>query len=173
MYAYLDSIKVLENGTAIDIAQAKKDYYRIYKSQWRKNDRKHSKVFEILLKDDEYTEIAMAAKAHKLSKTRFIKTAALAYLDKRFIVPDMHSIGVIRQLLALNYSTLQSLFEENKLPFEIGRDLLRQMATLENSILSSLVNPMTLEQLIEIALKKDSEFRNRIVNLINSVISDH
>lgn len=157
----------------MDIAKAKKDYYRAYKSQWRRNDRKNSKVFEVLLKGDEHTQIATAAKAHKLSKTRFIKTAALAYLDRRFIVPDMHSVGLIRQLLALNYTTLQSLFDESKLPFDIGRDVQTQMSKLENAILSSLVNPNTLEQMIVTALKTDSELKKKIVNLLNGGIGDY
>jgi len=159
LYAYLDSIKVLETGTAVDIARAKKEYQRMYKANWRKEQRHAAKVFEIALIGDEITDVSKAAKLHGMSRTKFIKAACFGYMGKQFIVPDIHAVNLIRQLLAMNYTYLQSLFDESRIPFEMGKELLMRMGELENGVLAALINPKTLEQRITEELQGNASFK--------------
>ena len=83
IYEYLDSTKVLEFGTEQDIAQARKKYWKEYKVQWRRQKRKAEKELTTSWTAEESKILAEAARKHKISKTSFIKTSTLAYIDKR------------------------------------------------------------------------------------------
>lgn len=173
LYAYLDSIKVLETGSAVDITLAKQKYKKMYKANWRRERRHAAKVFEIALMGDEITDVSKAAKVHKMSKTKFIKAACLAYIQKQFVVPDIHSVNVIRQLLAVNYTYLQTLFDENRIPFEIGKDLMLRMAELENGVLSTLVNPKPLEQFILEEVQRNASFKAWLIEFSKTADGDN
>src|SRR5580693_8313552 len=88
VYDYLDSIKVLESGTDEDITRARKKYWKEYKATWRRKKRKEERELTISWTADELTQLTKEARRHKISKTKFIKTSTLAYIDKRYIVPD-------------------------------------------------------------------------------------
>lgn len=141
VHAYLAKTNVLETGSEQDIAWAKRAYWKQYNVEWRKQQRKRTKQYVIVLNETEYKQIVTAAKAHKQSCTRYIKEAALAYLLKVYLVPDTVALGTIRQLLAINYNTLQKLFDESIVPFEIGRQLLLQMSELEQRLTAELYHP--------------------------------
>ena len=141
VYNYLHSIKVLEIGSNQDIINARKAYWKEYKAKWRKEKRIAEKEFTLTLASEEAKILRESARAHRQSISRFIRNAALAYLRRQYIVPDPLAIGTIRQLLAMNYNALHRLFEENRLPFDIGRMLLTQMADLEQKVITELYNP--------------------------------
>lgn len=140
MYTFLAPL--LERGASeVELAQARKIYRRAYQTNWRKQKRLGEKEFTISLTKDELVIITKASKNYHRSKSRFIKEAALAYLSKKYLVPDQVAVNQIRGLLTLNYTALQHLFEENTIPPAIGRELLARMADLEHKILIMLNNP--------------------------------
>lgn len=143
-YAFLQG-KNLLSGDERTIALARKEYLRMYKAKWRKQQRAKTKQYTISLAPAEVKHIKYIARVHKRSITRFLKEAAFSYADKRYLVPDSEAIGTIRQLLALNYNALLKLFEDNLLPLEAGRMILEQMQTLEQTVLSQLHNPKQSE----------------------------
>ena len=140
LYAFLKAANVL-SGSAEDIAQAKRDYWRQYRAKWRNEQRKRTKQYMITLMQKEDIHIAAFAKMHKRSITRFLKEAAFCYVDKKYMVVDEAAIGVIRQLLAMNYTVLQGLRDDEKISPDNGRLLLFRMAELEHTVLSTLNNP--------------------------------
>ncbi len=141
LYAYLDSTKVLETGSEQDIVNARKEYWRQYKAEWRRNQRNATKQYTIALTADEAKQITIAAKKHRRSITTFIKESCQAYLNTTYLVPDVVALNEIRQLLAINYNALQKLFDENVIPFQIGRTLVQQMAELEKNVFEKLYHP--------------------------------
>lgn len=142
LYDYLAQSGVLNGSNESAIQTARKEYWRLYKLNWRKQSRTTGKEFVILLNKKELQIISEAAQKHKRSRSAFIKIAALAYITRQFIVPDILAVNTIRLLLIENYTALQQLFEENLLPFEIGRIVLQRIEDLEHEVLTSLHNPL-------------------------------
>lgn len=141
LYQFLEQKGVLSNGTDADIKAAKAEWRRLYQASWRKQYRHSAKEITVPLTKDELKIISQAAKQHHRSKTRFLREATLAYINKRYMAPDPLTLLDIREQLALNYSVLQQLFEENIVSWDIGKELLQRMAELEHSLLSKLNNP--------------------------------
>lgn len=141
LYAYLNSTKVLETGSDQDIAMARKAYWKAYKAQWRKSERKELRQFVIALTANEARQVAAAAKMHKRSVTWFIKKSCFAYMTKQYLPVDPLALTTIRQLLAMNLNALHKLFDDNKLPFDSGRQLLAQMEELEQKVMNELYHP--------------------------------
>ena len=169
IYAYLDSTKVLETGTDEAIMQAKKAYWSAYKVSWRKGQRKATEQFTIAFSPAEAKQIAISAKMHRRSKTRFIREACLAYINKIFLTPDRIALGSIRQALALNYNALQNLFNENIVPYQAGQMLMQQMAELEQTVHQQLHYPKTIEQTIEDTIKANPGYKDTLIHLLQNM----
>jgi hypothetical protein len=169
LYTFLKSIGILENGTNDEIQNARKEYWRKYKCRWRNEKRKKEKEFTISLNRDELTLLNLEAKRHKASRTKFIKHAAFAYINKIYLVPNQSEVRQIAQLLALTYNTIQDLIEENKIDIHISRGVLKSIHKLEREVLPLLSNPLTVEEQLEHYIKKYPEKREALLNLINSL----
>lgn len=167
LYAYLDSIKILENGTDEAITFAKKEYWKNYRAVWRKSQRKRTKQVTVSFDTLEFEIIIATARKHQLSKTKMIKQACLAYISKTYIVVDRIAISKIQQLLAMNYNILKMLFDEDMLPFEKGRLALKQIEELDTVVSKLLKQPMTLDQWIADAVKGNSTEKIRLITLID------
>ena len=101
LYAFLDHTKVLETGSEKAIQAAKAAYWKAYKTQWRKAQRKRTKQYVIALLEPEAERIVSAARTHHRSPTRFIKDACFAYLSKQYLPVDPLGLATIRQLLEI------------------------------------------------------------------------
>lgn len=169
IYEYLDSIKVLESGTDEDITLARKKYWREYKATWRRKKRKEEKELTTSWTTDELIELTKEARRHKVSKTNFIKTSTLAYIDKRYIVPDQIEIRRIAQLLSVTYNSIQEMINENALQLQTGKIILEKIFDLERQVLVSLHNPKTIEQLITETLNKNPQTRIHLYHLLETL----
>ena len=169
IYAYLDSTKVLEVGTNEAITKAKHEYWKAYKAQWRKNQRKTTAQFTIVFTANESNQILIAAKKHKRSQSAFIKQACLSYVNQRFLVPDMYVFGEMRQILSMNYRALQKLFDESIIPYQTGKLLIEQMITLERTVLQQLRNPKTLEKWIEETVRNTPQYKEELFQLLQNI----
>jgi len=144
VYRYLEMSGVLDTGTGEEIAEKRKEYWRERKRLWKQEKRRKETEFRIYLAEDELEVIGKAAKAQGMSRTRYLKDAALAYADKKFLVVNRESVNHIRQLLALNYSLLQDISET--LPERVSDTLLRQMERLEEEVHGALLKPMEIPE---------------------------
>ena len=168
--SYLRSSGVLENGTSEDIQKVKNDYWKEYKRIWRKNKRKSGKEITISFSIDEFKEITSESKRHKLSRTKFIKQACFAYINKSYIVPDFKEVKRIAQQLSMTYNSIQGLIEENSIEFKSGRSILEAIIKLEREILPVLNNPKSLEALIKEHFLKNPNNKNVLIEHINSCL---
>lgn len=173
VYAYLDSIKVLESGNEAAIAHARNEYWKIYRANWRRKQRQNTSQLTIAFTSAELSIIAQAAKTHGESKTSMVKKACLAYFRKTYIAPDKVAVRSILQLLAMNYNTLRHLFDENRLTFRDGKQFLFQMEQLEANINKILSNPKTIEQWIEEVVKSSPHHKEIFIQLLNSLSDDN
>ena len=102
MWAYLDSLGILEHGSEEAIKRAKKEYKRIYIKEYKRKERSSNCEFIVLLSKHkgEHKIIAEAAATHKTSISKFIKISALAYLTKKYIVPDKEAVASLELILS-------------------------------------------------------------------------
>jgi hypothetical protein len=169
IYHYLDSIKVLELGTDEEITLARNKYWREYKASWRRKKRKEERELTTSWTADELTELTKEARRHKISKTKFIKTSALAYIDKRYIIPDQIEVRRIAQLLSVTYNSIREMMDENALQLHTGKIILEKIFELERQVLVSLHNPKTIEQLITETVNKNPLIKTQLYHLLETL----
>jgi hypothetical protein len=144
VYASLEASGILEHGTPEGIQEARRQYWNAIKNANKKEKRKREHAFTISFTDAELGMVEQSARWHSMSRTRFIKQAALAYVQKKYLVPDSETLRQIQALLSQNYAALQTAYQEDALPYTIGIRLLHKMADLEQEILAQLTNPKTV-----------------------------
>jgi hypothetical protein len=152
-YTYMEPF--LEKGNEAMIIQAKKAYRRAYKARWRKQKRGISMEITTIWEKEEYKLLKAEAKRHKESITKFIKRATMAYMDKRYVVPNEEQVMKVMQLLALTYNSIGELIEDTLLSSDIAKKLQADVFTLERDIRIVLFSPKTIEQtIIELIYEK-------------------
>lgn len=135
LYAYLAASGVLEKGTAEEIAEAKREYWRMQKREWKKAKRREHKLYEVFFSPAECKVLAAKATPYGYSITRWIKLAALSGSDS--ITPEM--VGMVRQLLMQAYSDIEMICEEGNVATPLTEQLLAHLARTEQRILSVLM----------------------------------
>lgn len=169
IYYFLKSSGVLETGTHEQIQKVRAEYWRIYKRNWRINKRKTEKEFTISLTEEELKEINSESKRHRLSRTKFIKQACFAYINKSFIVPDSKAVKLIAQQLSITYNSIQELMEEDLIEIKSGKLMLDAIYNLERVILPVLNNPKTLEAFVKEHIFKNLKNKKRLIDYINAL----
>ncbi len=134
LYAFLEQKGVLELGDAEAIAQAKKQYWKLYRSNWKKTKRHQSKSYTVLFTEHETEVVVQQAKRHHTSPTAYIKRAAL----ETKTITDQVAVGKLRELLYRHYNTLQRLIDEKILPEQSGDTVLEEITTIEKNVFGLL-----------------------------------
>ncbi len=132
IYSFLDSTGLLENGSSEQIELAKKQYWRKFRTEYKKNNRKENKSFEVPFDPSELKQITAQAKKSRTSPTNYIKQSAL--INKHSVI-DPSILGEIRELIVSHYNTLLKLNYEKQLPELVAGQLLKQASTLEKRML--------------------------------------
>jgi hypothetical protein len=101
-WLYLESLGVLEHGTEEEIKEAKRQYRKKYHLLYKQTQRLNKPEFVINLSKEngEYQRVLKASKAHHLSVSAFIQKAVFAYMEKRYLVPNVLQIAMLEQLLS-------------------------------------------------------------------------
>lgn len=159
----------LESGNEAAIAHAKKEYRRKYKAQWRKAKRKQVKEIATSWEKEEYSMLKSEAKRHRKSITLFIKKATVAYMDKRYVVPNEAQITKVMQLLALTYNSINELKDESNIPAEAGRKALFEIDKLEREVRIILFSPKTIEQNITEYIREKYKGKDKLIEFIKNL----
>lgn len=138
IYQYLESKGLLENGSPEDIAQAKKEYWRMRRNELRREKRKREQQFTVSYTKAEMKIIEQEAGKRNISRTRYIRQAALAKLS-------MPNINSIKELLYLNYKALTTLQGQGAIPKETTNLLVSRIHRLEKAVLYLLTHPKSIE----------------------------
>lgn len=101
-WEYLEASGVLEKGSDEEIKAVKKAYRKKYFTEYKRSQRKRNAEFTVVLSkfDGVFERINNAATKHHLSIPAFLKKAALAYLEKIYIVPNRLMVANLEQLLS-------------------------------------------------------------------------
>ncbi len=169
LYQFLEQKGVLANGTDAEIKAAKKEYRRLYQASWRKHNRAANTELTITLNHRELQTINHASRKHHRAKSLFLKEAAIAYITKAFVVPDILTANTILEYLTLVYTELQKLFDENILPYQIGKDVLHRITSLETGIINALYKPQLLEDRILEEIQKNPKYKDTLHQLLQKL----
>ncbi|MCC6816171.1 MAG: hypothetical protein IT267_07150 [Saprospiraceae bacterium] len=169
VYVFLKSNGVLENGSPDDIQKVRKEYWREYKRKWRKMKRKSEQEFTITFSADDLKDISLEAKRHKLSRTKFIKRACLAYVNNSFIVPDLKEVRIISQMISMTYNSIQELIEKDTIDFKTGKAIQESIHNLEREILPKLHHPESLEEILKEQIQNKPKLKSRLLEFIESL----
>jgi hypothetical protein len=99
---YLDSLGILEQGSDAEIKAAKHAYRKHYLLAFKRKQRAARPEFTVNFSKDngEYERIERAAKRHTMTVTAFVHSAALAYIDNTFLVPNREQVARLEQILS-------------------------------------------------------------------------
>jgi hypothetical protein len=107
LYDYLEQTGILQNGSSDDIVKAKKEYWKVVRTQWRAEQRKVSKSYTVFYKPDELKEIKTAAIVKKASITSFTKHSAILAARGNTGV-NKKSLGEVRQMFFETYNSVRA-----------------------------------------------------------------
>lgn len=175
IWAYLDACGVLEKGTEAEILDAKKEYHKKYMLDYRRRQRKEKPEFVVSLskRNGDYFKVNMAAKEHKMPITAFIRLAALAYIDKTYIVPDRLMVAELRQLLSACLNEIQSIVVQKEKYFwgkeQKFKDIENHIEKLETELMKKLEQPITLDEVIKKEIEKEPGLKDRLTALIQKL----
>lgn len=169
VYAYLESSGVLDGGTDEAISQARKEYWRRYKASWRKQKRATEKEITVSWDKEELQLLTKTSKYHHMSRTAFIKSATIAYINKAYVVPNAMEVRLIAQHLALIYNSLQEIIETNQLPGQIGKILSEKVLELEHTVLVSIHNPKSLDTIIRESVNNNRTLKTHLIHLLETI----
>jgi CRISPR/Cas system-associated protein Cas10 (large subunit of type III CRISPR-Cas system) len=147
----------LEKGNQVEIAQAKEKYFREYKTNWRREKRKKEKEYTVSFAGTQLEGLIKEAKRHSLSPSRYIKYATIAYMDKRYIAPDVLLVRKLLQTLYMEKNSIEELVDESRIGRSEVREILSRIDEQEKAIRIALYSPKTLEQLLIEAIANDPQ----------------
>jgi hypothetical protein len=109
LFRYLRDSGALQSGDETRIREAKRNYRREYMKEYKRQYRTTHAETRITLDAEEHAAIDRAAHQHGMERPHFIKQATLAYIRRRYIVPDRHSVAKVEQGIASIASDLRTL----------------------------------------------------------------
>lgn len=170
LWAYIDSLDLLPNGSKDDIKRAKAEYRRQYLKNYKKAKRKKGLEVVITLSEQERAKLEKEAGKHQLKLPAFIRKSSLAYLSQAYLVIDRLRVAHIEQLLAECAREIQEIGKSDKKwfrSFEWKYEALeKKIESLENNITQTLRQPKTLAEVVE-QIKEDQALYNSLLILIN------
>jgi len=167
LYIFLEPY--LETGDETAIAQAREQYWKNYKQNWKKQKRAEQKTFEISFTKQEWLVIKQVADTHNRSYARFIKASALAYCQNTYLIPNQLAYNNIQQALTMLYNRLKDIQEDELLSAEACYQLLQIFELIQNKIETELTQPKTIEEVITEAIQSNPEFKSKISKLILNI----
>ncbi|HNR21209.1 MAG TPA: hypothetical protein PKN75_15090 [Bacteroidia bacterium] len=148
VWDYLEQTGVLANGSDADIVNAKQEYRKKYFTAYKRKQRESKFEFTVVLdkSNGEFDVINKAAKNHKQSVSSFLKEAAFAYLQNRFIVPDAYQLARMEQMLSTCLNEIKSVAERKEKFFFQREDKLGKLediiVTLQHNLNKALREPV-------------------------------
>jgi len=159
----------LQSGSEASIEQAKKEYRRQYKANWKKERRRQQKSIELFFNKEEWATILQSAGKHNRSYTRFVKDAALAYCQKKYLIRDNVDYRQVMALLKMIFARLKNLESAVPLSFYKVKEITSLFATVQAEVVRHMQYPNTLEETIAETLNVNPGYKK----IIESVLQMH
>ncbi|QMU66232.1 MAG: hypothetical protein GKR88_19410 [Flavobacteriaceae bacterium] len=126
---YLDTIGVLQNGTASEISQARKTFRKLYLKQYRKRYAQNHSSVNIVFSNAEKHLLKQLAMENGKKLASFIKAIALNTINgKQQLGNTSTNFSEIKRLFSLCYDMVETLQFENEYPqLKASYDKLEQL----------------------------------------------
>lgn len=174
LWAYLDACGLLSNGMDEQIKAARRTYRKQYLRQYKKEQRvqKPEYLVQLSKENNEHGRIALAAKKHRMSVTAFLRLAALAYIERSFLVPDRALVAKLSALLAECLNDVRSLASQkgkhNVFALDEKYDAIeRRIITLESQIQTLFCFPAMLEAALVDAVRNNPALKERLLTILS------
>lgn len=168
---YLFQIGALKTGDETVIKEAKKQYWREYDKQLKKDKRNIKRTFTVSFQVQELDKIRHQAKYNGINIPEYIKQAVKADLTNTYVIPHPHILKEIAQLLINCKNQLKTIAEKdakNWLGMNKNYDTtLTIIEQVERTITASFAEAPRLNTLIEKQLEKHPEYIHELRKIIN------
>ena len=134
------------NGSSELLTEGKAEWKRKYQREYQKARRKRMKYVVVSLTDEEADQLRNQAKEHHQTLTTYLREAALAYDQNRYLIPDNEQLIQLQEELAFIRYNLddiktmasRSFGSEKEQQFDLALD---RIAYLDNYIQTALLHP--------------------------------
>ena len=172
LFEFLKSTGVLETGDKNLIAEAKKQYRKLYLTKQKQQYRKTKKHIVVILEDHEKITLEAQAQEHGLTLPQYIKQSALHYQSGLFLVPNPNAYLEIKELVYRTYREIQEMQNKEKSKwFGTVNDyesLKQHILTLIPQVEQVYQNPILLPDKIKSELQNNSEFKTILQEILNA-----
>lgn len=100
LYTYLVECNIDFNDHKA-MAEAKQNYRRAYKREWKKGTAKRRKEIRPLFTEQEYTELCKRSKILGLKPTTYVRELVLTNQQNRELVPNKHILLELLQCISM------------------------------------------------------------------------
>ena len=140
----------LTKDSPLDFLQAaKKEHRRLYQKEYQSNRKKKILRLGVSLTPTEYRRLSRTAKEHGLKTGSFIRKAALAYTEQKFLLPDDATVLALElgiRRVGLNINQVVRHIHEKKTIEELDIDRINALLIeLEDTISYAFRNPPQAE----------------------------
>ena len=166
VWKYLQDSGVLDYGSAEDIEEARKTYWREFRRQNKAKRRLERPEINVALTGKTMLEMfTEAAKDHNRSLSAFIRDSVVAYLEKSFVNPNKQDWHKILQVLYKIEIEIRRISEDDLEAGNYHRNyelLIEKLMKLESEIESTLHNPRMLEHAIRETIQKKPWYKPQL-----------
>jgi hypothetical protein len=171
LWNYLNKLGVLATGDDAAIVEARKTYWRNYRSEHKRKKRKQKLSFTLTFTPKETQEMSVKAYAYGYRITKYIKACVRADIERSIVVPYPLVLREIEQLLLTYLNTVKEISERDMKGWLSSN---RNYAALEETIqrvetivLEKFRYPPPLETEIENVLRSNPYFIIKIKALLH------
>lgn len=123
LYAYLVEKEVLDKGE-IAIKEAKIEYRRIYKRNWKKNAVIKMKELRPAFTPKEYSGIIIKSRTVGLTATKYLQKIAIEAISKNTLIPHREKLLKVLQLVGISQNLVQN--QRHSYPFSQVDEYLKE-----------------------------------------------
>lgn len=165
VYAYLNTLGLLENGSEVELSIARKEYWKKYQANWIRTKRKQAHL-TVYFNNKEFRIIKNAARNNKRSNTRYIKEAALAYARNIYLVPDLRFYMELSGTMTSIVSMLKAMLNLGTTEFKRTRQLFDEFLIHETRLKAILKEPIIADEIWLKELLNDDTKKEYLLTLI-------
>lgn len=116
LWDYLEATGALTSGSDEVINAAKQAYRKQYLLDFKRRQRRSKAEYTVTFSksNGEHGRIQDGSRRHRISVTGFVRKAALAYLDRTYLVPNRQQIARLEQLLAACLNEIKTIVHKKE-----------------------------------------------------------
>lgn len=155
LYNYLDQSGLLESNDDALIQRARVAYWKNYHKQYKREKRGKQNEHTLALTKKEEALIAREAAKHQKTISVFLKTAALAYTEKKYLLIPQEDLPKIQQQLSHIYVLLETFGNEKT---DIVDRAIESIERIESSLMQLVSNPPELGSVLRQTFEECPEY---------------